>query len=311
MIVNNEGLKHVESLILRLLGSLISFPSNSVGTLHISDVEERIKRLFQRPLDIGSIRKAHETLSALKYHKKSKANSRYCASERVSLKTPVDKFHQLLQKELGFKIDIQVSTFILAILEYIATDILQLSGHFVRKIFSGKPISNTEITSQDIRIAMYADKALMDTFYKDVDEVEGPPPSASFHCHHSPFDWDINDSEYGNIFNRTSMTYSEAVKELIHEERQFIRDLNLIIKVFRDPLLRILPPKDLEKIFANINDIYDFSNNFLGSLEDAVEVADVENCPAIGGCFEETAECLEFDVFEKYATEVISYLHLR
>lgn len=278
--------------------------AGSTMNLHtISDVEERIKRLFPNPLDVWSIRKAHETVSALKYYKKSKANSRYCA-ERSSLKTPVEKFHNLFQKELlGYKTDIQVSQFILAILEYIATDILKLSCNYVRNM------THLEITSQDIGVAMCADKVLMDMFYKDVDEVDGPPPSAGFHCHQSFFDsWELADGEYGNVGSRKSLTYLDAAKELIQEERQFIRDLNLIIKVFRDPLMRILSTNDMDigkKIFANIDDVYEFSDNFLGLLEDAVEVTDDENCPAIGACFEETAECFEFDVFEKYAQEVL------
>lgn len=38
---------------------------------------------------------------------------------------------------------------------------------------------------------------------------------------------------------RTSLTYDEVVKDLIHEEKQYIRDLNMIIKVFRQPFVRI------------------------------------------------------------------------
>lgn len=36
---------------------------------------------------------------------------------------------------------------------------------------------------------------------------------------------------------RKSLTYDEVVKDLIHEERQYIRDLNMIIKVFRVPFI--------------------------------------------------------------------------
>lgn len=100
------------------------------------------------------------------------------------------------------------------------------------------------------------------------------------------------------------MTYDELVKDLIHDERQFIRDLNLIIKVFREPIVDLVSRKDLETIFSNIYDILDFAVSFLGSLEDAVEVAE-ENCqPFIGACFEETAENAEFNSFIKYANDV-------
>ena len=306
-----DALNYVESLILRLLNTLITSPNNAgsstststcVTFLHISDVEERIKRLFPQPLDKGAINKAHEILTLLKNSKKSKANSFFSGTDRTPLKTPADKFHSLLQKEglLGHKADIQVSQYILAVLEFIATDILQLAAHYVRNM------THTVITSQDIRVAMCADKVLMDLFYSDVDEVAlGPPPSAGYHHHQSfGFDSDVPDGEYGNIGSRNGVSYLEAVKELIHEERQFIRDLNLIIKVFRVPLAPILEKKDLDKIFVNIDDILEFSNSFLFSLEDAIELSDEEECPAVSTCFEDFAEEQEFDVFDKYATDV-------
>lgn len=139
--------------------------------------------------------------------------------------------------------------------------------------------------SSSPQVAMCADKVLMDMFYPDEDVS-------------------LNSNVYEDMSEqkrRTSVTYDEVIKDLIHEEKQFIRDLNLIIKVFRDPFVKVLPQKELEKIFFNIDDIYDFSVNFLGSIEDALEVAEDSCPPAIGNCFEELAECAEFDVYEKYA----------
>ncbi len=173
-------------------------------------------------------------------------------------------------------------------LEYIAADIFQLAGHYV------KNIRHTEITCQDIKVAMCADKVLMDMFYTDEDVSLT-----------NAVNEDISETK-----RRTSVTYDEVVKDLIHEEKQFIRDLNLIIKVFRDPCVKVVSNKDLEKIFFNIDDIYDFSVNFLGSLEDALEVAEDSCPPAIGVCFEEMAECAEFDVYEKYAHDVNHFLFL-
>lgn len=48
--------------------------------------------------------------------------------------------------------------------------------------------------------------------------------------------------------------------------------------------------QDIERIFSNILDIYEFSVTFLGLLEAAIEVADEGKQPAIGECFEEMAE---------------------
>lgn len=63
--------------------------------------------------------------------------------------------------------------------------------------------------------------------------------------------------------------------------------------MFRDKLQQIpslSPGKELEAIFSNINEIYDFSVNLLGSLEDTMEVTQENESPAIGICFEELAE---------------------
>lgn len=322
LIVKTDGLQYVESLLLKLLGAIMATNSTagagsaSLMTLHtISDFEDRIRRLIPDPLKTNSLKKAKEILSALRNSKRSKANIIFHGNvDRSPLKTPVDKFHHMLQKDvLGHKTDIQVSQYLLAVLEFIATDILQLAGHYVRNMI------HTEITSQDIHATMCADKVLMEIFYKDEEEEDddGPPLSANCYYSQSFFDADFGDNgggEYGNVggnhhhhHHHTTITYSEAVHEFIQEERQFIRELSLIIKVFRDPMTTVLSDDDLQRIFVNIDDIYEFAIKFLSLLEDAVEVADEDDCPAIGSCFIEIAEDEEMDVFHKYAQNVMNF----
>lgn len=40
---------------------------------------------------------------------------------------------------------------------------------------------------------------------------------------------------------REKMTYEEIVKDLIMEETQYLRDLNMIIRVFRAPFANLFP----------------------------------------------------------------------
>ncbi|CAG2164931.1 unnamed protein product [Oppiella nova] len=269
-----DALLYVEGLILRLLSQLINNQR-----ITVADVEERVKRLFPYPLDRWATNKANETLAILKNIKKHKS----LTPDQMPICMPVERLNQLLQKEVfNHKVDIQCTQYIVVILEYIAADIFQLAGHYV------KNIRHDVITCQDIKVAMCADKVLMDMFYPD-DDVSL----------NSNVNEDLCEQK-----RRTSVTYDEVVKDLIHEEKQFIRDLNLIIKVFRDPFRKLLAPKELDKLFFNIDDIYDFSVNFLGSIEDALEVAEDSCPPSIGSCFEELAECAEFDVYERYILDV-------
>ncbi|XP_035214652.1 son of sevenless homolog 2-like isoform X1 [Stegodyphus dumicola] len=257
----DDALRYVETLIFRLLGMLCAAQPHTV-----QDVEERVQKTFPHPIDKWAIGDAQNAIE--KGKKKS------------PLVLPVEKIHPLLQKEiLGYKVDIQVTQYIVAVLEYISADILKLAGNYV------KNIRHVEITCQDIKVAMCADKVLMDMFYQDEDvalSIEEEPT------------------------RRTSLTYDEVVKDLIHEEKQYIRDLNMIIKVFREPFAEIFPKsKDLDIIFSNILEIYDFSVSLLGTFEDALEMAEENRNPSIGACYEELAEYQEFDVYDKYAHDIL------
>lgn len=86
---------------------------------------------------------------------------------------------------------------------------------------------------------------------------------------------------------RDCLNYDEVVKELIHEEKQYQRDLHMIIRVFREELVKIVKdPKELDPIFSNILDIYELTVTLLGSLEDVIEMSQEQSPPCIGNCFE-------------------------
>jgi son of sevenless-like protein len=54
-------------------------------------------------------------------------------------------------------------------------------------------------------------------------------------------DDDFTMDESTTFVRRGSLTYEEIVKDLILEETQYMRDLNLIIKVFRTPFATLFP----------------------------------------------------------------------
>lgn len=104
---------------------------------------------------------------------------------------------------------------------------------------------------------------------------------------------------------RTSLSYEETVRELIASEKAYLKELHMIIKVFRLEQTEFIinlaindvtvnreeikkltqDPKDIELIFSNIMDIYELTYTLTGSLEDVMEMAQ-EQMSYIGSCFE-------------------------
>ncbi|XP_070181903.1 son of sevenless homolog 1-like isoform X2 [Littorina saxatilis] len=233
----------------------------------VGDVEERVHKTFPDPIDKWAIRDAHNALE------KGKKNS--------SLVLPVEKVQPLLKEVLGYRVDYSVAVYIVAVIEYTAADILKFTGIYV------KNIRHQEITSQDIKVAICADQVLVDMFTQEEDVtammIEDEP------------------------VRRESMTYEEIVKDFIVEETQYLRDLNMIIKVFRAPFVELFPrSKDLDVIFSNIIDIYEFTSKLLSSVEEQMEVAQEHESPLVGTCFEDLAEGEEFNVYERYVDDMLS-----
>ncbi|XP_071962114.1 son of sevenless homolog 1-like isoform X2 [Antedon mediterranea] len=264
--ITNDALVYVESLVIKLLTILLANEPHNV-----LEVNEHIQKTFPNPIDKWAIEEANIAIE------KGKKKSTVLA--------PLDRTHTQLKETLGYKIDQQVTLYIIAILEYIAADILKLTGNYV------KNIRRLDITDQDVKVAMYADKVLMDMFHHDEEELS------------------VSTLEDETPVRCDSSTYDEIVKDLVLEETQYIRDLNLIIKVFRGFISKEskVAKEEVEAIFANILDVHECSMTLLGYLEDALEMVDENNPnPSIGDCFEELAEAAEFEVYSSYARDIMS-----
>lgn len=326
----------MESLNISLLSDLFSKPFSALSfntTMSLmTDIDERVHNVLA-PMGAEPLIRANDICKTLNRRRPrsvrfSSSSSHHGTSignfnnNNASNAEKEARFGRLMLSEIFEKkrIEQSVINHIESIIESITTDVLQLTARYVRKL------NQNLITGQDINTAMNADKLLMDLFQKD--DGEDPPPSASFCNSHSFFDSDnvsisntttsitaLNICDEQDETKKTETvkpdgekvlsppppTYAQEVQYLIQKEKRFLDDLNLIIKVFHDPLVNVISPRDLDSLFGNIQEVYEFSYNFHGALEDAVEVADDEKDPAIAGCFEEFAEAQEFDVFEKYA----------
>ncbi|KAL7987258.1 hypothetical protein Chor_006177 [Crotalus horridus] len=257
-----DALQYVEELILQLLNMLCQAQPRSSS-------DDRVQKSFPHPIDKWAIADAQSAIEKRK--------------RRNPLFLPVEKIHPLLKEVLGYKVDHQVSVYIVAVLEYISADILKLVGNYVRNI------RHDEITKQDIKVAMCADKVLMDMFHQDVEDISTLTLS------------DEEPSTSGE------QTYYDLVKSFMAEVRQYIRELNLIIKVFREPFItnpKLFSGHDVENIFSRVSDIHELSVKLLGHIEDTVEMTDEGSPhPLVGSCFEDLAEELAFDPYETYTQD--------
>ncbi|XP_070605115.1 son of sevenless homolog 2 [Erythrolamprus reginae] len=260
-----DSLFYIEELILQLLNKLcIAQPRT------FQDVEERVQKTFPHPIDKWAIADAQSAIEKRK--------------RRNPLLLPVDKIHPLLKEVLGYKIDYHMSLYIVAVLEYISADILKLAGNYVFNI------RHFEISQQDIKVSMCADKVLMDMFDQDyiglISLCEEEPSSSG------------------------ELNYYDLVRTEIADERQYLRELNLIIKVFREAFLsnkKLFMPNDIDMIFSNITDIHELTVKLLGLIEDTVEMTDESSPhPLVGSCFEDLAEEQAFDPYETLSQEILS-----
>ncbi|XP_023809250.1 son of sevenless homolog 1 isoform X3 [Oryzias latipes] len=261
-----EALQYIEELILLLLSMLCQAQPRTV-----QDVEERVQKSFPYPIDKWAIADAQAAIEKRK--------------RRNPLSLPVDKIHPLLKEVLGYKIEHQVSVYMVAVLEYISADILKLAGNYVRNI------RHYDITKQDITVAMCADKVLMDMFHQDDEDPTGFPL--------------IDEEPSAN----EDQSYLELVRSFMADGRQYLRQLNLIIKVFREPLSScpmLFSQHEVDSIFSRILDIHEVTMKLLGLIEDAVEMTDEGSPhPLVGSCFEDLAEELAFDPYETYSQDVL------
>nr|XP_061792120.1 son of sevenless homolog 1-like [Nerophis lumbriciformis] len=266
LVSKQEALQYIEELILLLLSMLCQAQPRSV-----QDVEERVQKSFPHPIDKWAIADAQAAIEKRK--------------RRNPLALPVDKIHPLLKEALGYKLDHQVSVYMVAVLEYISADILKLAGNYVRNI------RHYEISQQDIAVAMCADKVLMDMFHQDEDDVSGFP---------------LGDEEPSA---NGEQSYQELVRSFMADGRRFLRQLELLVKVFREPFdanAALFSQHDVDGIFSRVADVHEATAKMLGLVEDAVEMTDDGSPhPLVGSCFEDLAEELAFDPYETYAQDVL------
>lgn len=118
----------------------------------------------------------------------------------------------------------------------------------------------------------------------------------------------LNQNHEKSRDHKKAQPYDEVVKDLIIDEKQYLRDQHMITKVFREILQKdsIGNQQEIDAIFSNIIEITELTVNLISSLEDTLEMTEEGNPPMVGPCFEELAEAEEFDVYIKYTKDILS-----
>ncbi len=109
-----DALLYVEELLLRLLGRFMTKPTPTT----VAEVGDKVSKAFPSPIDKWALAEAQAAVDRGK--------------KKAGLALPVDKVHAMLKEALpGFKVDDQVTLYLVAVLEYISRDILKVKDVFL------------------------------------------------------------------------------------------------------------------------------------------------------------------------------------
>jgi son of sevenless-like protein len=143
-----------------------------------------------------------------------------------------------------------MTLFVCALLEFLASEILQLAGRFVSNC------RHFRVSPSDVRVAMHSNIPLMEMFFSSSSlttrsnfnfnssergEEETSSSRNSFFSSHSFLASSSSSSSSNareeNFALKSALTYQEIVKNLLHEERQFQRELQVREKTSLPSLL--------------------------------------------------------------------------
>lgn len=268
----------------------------------IKDVEDRMGELYpQSKLVNNAIKEAHksksDTQKTLKIRHHSTSSSASITGTLHNITSfAIAKFSSFVRD--GNENDHETKRFKMALIEYILNDVLYLAEDFV-----ARHRGNYLITRSDIRTAMHADKDLLDMFLsedKSLSIMDNHPILAQIAK--------VTTSRL-NYEQLQRQTYSEKVKSMRDSEQSFIRGLKMIINVFKAQLSKLPHIKsEVDTLFCNIEDLYEFSTQLLIIYEEALELAGQEKeDPYIGCEIFDLAQAEEFQAFFNFAYRRLSH----
>ncbi|CAF0930895.1 unnamed protein product [Adineta ricciae] len=201
----------------------------------------------------------------------------------------IDQLQTLIHKEFGSHNEMDIS-YLATTLEHCTKDLLKLAHDYVNRL--GK----NEIVANDIDLIMNADTIFVEILRSDLNHTSNSSSTSTY-----TIDTSI-----------AAMSYNELIRHFIITETQYKDDLELLIKLFRNPLRKFFEdqPEIIDDVFGCLDDIYELTTKFLSDLEDAKEMRD-DNTKNISlyEPFQNFIEGNEFECYTKYTHTILAAGH--
>ncbi|XGW05454.1 hypothetical protein V3C99_016090 [Haemonchus contortus] len=291
MAIDHDAVLHIRDLVSQIVTEILEQKTSSVV-----DMDKAARKLF--PASCHWITKDawdamyNHAISSRKFH-----TSRFGASRlphelhhkmTTIIKDNLGREKDKKDREKDKEID-KMAYYLIAICEGISEDIMKWTGNYVKNIRN----SDKKINLQNLKIALSADKALMQLSNSLKNDEEDQSPGG-FLSNFYEFDLDDSDDE-----EQKYTSYESIASDFLKEERLYLRELNQV-NVFRRRLESVLQDEDkvyLRLLFGNLAEIHELTMKMERTLEDSIEMSD---SPCIGMGLWELAEAYEFDGYVAY-----------
>ncbi|KHN81845.1 Son of sevenless -like protein 1 [Toxocara canis] len=275
--LERAAVEHIQELLMRILFEILESRPQKIEDMERCMRASLPASMCHWVMQFQETNEALHNLTTKKLHDKRSANAR-------SLTSLLHALQPKIKEHLGYKVDEKVVLYILSVIEYVTADILKWTGNYVKNIRKG----NHTIGLQNLKIALSADKSLMELTEMLYNEDEASTAGI------------LNEIGEENWKITQELTYEKVSRDFNHEEEQYLRDLNLIIHVFRRRFESAFGVDDkhyLEEIFGNILELHELTVKVQRIVEDAIEMSDT---PCMGAGLWELAEAHELDVYITY-----------